>query len=388
MREWYRRKLRELAASQDTRAPGASATGGKAGTRQTIAGRLAEDVTDLAEALPSGSRDILSLTEQVAPGDRQLGELLRSLELVETETLTALLGEARRQRRSLRQMLLAAGYLTLYQLALIEAGNLDALVLGPTRVVDRLRATPRETVYCVFDPRAGREVLLRHLSEAEAHDAVRPDEFRQRFAAAAAVRHPHLAATLEVLDIAGRPAVLQEVVTGLPSTDWPALAAVPGVWYRLLGQAALGLQTIHQAGLVHGHISAAALVLTADGVVKLCGLGEPSWLIESAAEEERPVSSAGAEDAPTDQVALMRVATGWVRLGVPSGKKPRRFPEPLQAILDRFTTPSDEPASAAALLEALEQVSGSVPANAEAWDRLLHHVRDHITSDKRVRRSA
>src|SRR5581483_2047087 len=105
-------------------------------------------------------------------------------ELMDAETLTALLVEARRQRRSLRQVLLASGYLTLYQLALIEAGNLDALILGPTRVVDRLRVTPRETVYRVFDPRRGREALLRHLAEAEAQDAVHPDEFRQRFAAA------------------------------------------------------------------------------------------------------------------------------------------------------------------------------------------------------------
>src|SRR5262249_49916113 len=152
--------------------------------------------------------------------------------------------------------------LTLYQLALIEAGNLDALVLGPTRVVDRLRATPRETVYRVFDPRAGREMVLRHLAEGEVQDAVRPDEFRQRFAAAATVRHPHLAATLEVIDIAGRPAVLQEHIVGIVSTEWPALAAVPGVWYRLVGQAALGLQTIHQAGLVHGHLNPETIILT------------------------------------------------------------------------------------------------------------------------------
>ena len=87
---------------------------------------------------------------------------------------------------------------------LIEAGNLDGLVLGPVRVVDRLRTTPRETVYRVFDPRRGQETLLRHLAEAEMQDAVHPDEFRQRFRAAATIQHPHLAATLEVLDIAGR----------------------------------------------------------------------------------------------------------------------------------------------------------------------------------------
>src|SRR5207248_8033038 len=112
-------------------------------------------------------RDILSLTGAVDPPDQKLGDLLQSLGLVDADTLTALLVEARRQRRSLRQLLLAGGYLTLYQMALIEAGHLDGLVVGPVRVIDRLRATPREVVYRVFDPRAGEEAILRHLTEPE-----------------------------------------------------------------------------------------------------------------------------------------------------------------------------------------------------------------------------
>ena len=123
--------------------------------------------------------------------------------------------EARRQRRSLRQVLLAGNYLTLYQMALIEAGNLDGLVLGPVRVIDRLPSTPREVVYRVFDPRMRPpRRTLRHLAETELADAVRPDEFRQRFAAAGAVQHTNVAAVLEVLTIADRPAALLEWVNG------------------------------------------------------------------------------------------------------------------------------------------------------------------------------
>src|SRR5260370_22883673 len=103
------------------------------------------------------SSDILRLTEEVDSGDRKLGDLLRSLNLVESDTLRSLLVEARRQRRSLRQILLAGGYLTLYQMALIETENLDGLVLGPLRVIDRLRLTAHEAAYRVFDPRSGRE---------------------------------------------------------------------------------------------------------------------------------------------------------------------------------------------------------------------------------------
>src|SRR5260370_17079057 len=79
---------------------------------------------DAAHAGEMPERGILSLTGEVEAGDRQLGDLLRSLELMDADTLKALLLEARRQRRSLRQLLLAANYLPFYQMPLIQASNL------------------------------------------------------------------------------------------------------------------------------------------------------------------------------------------------------------------------------------------------------------------------
>src|SRR5205807_1214345 len=186
------------------------------------------------------TRNILPMNEEIDECDQKLGKLLQSLELVDADSLTALLVEARKQRRSLRQMLLSSGFVTLYQMAMIEAGNFDRLVLGPVRVMDRLRLTAHETVYRVFDPRrnvssepgasisepgapiseAGASAtgtppsssyaLLRHLSESAAQNPAWAEEFRSRFQSAAHVTHANLAATWEVLDIHGRPAVLQE----------------------------------------------------------------------------------------------------------------------------------------------------------------------------------
>jgi DNA repair exonuclease SbcCD ATPase subunit len=352
MREWYRRKLRELTGRSD-------------------------DEAAAGDVMPAGA--ILSLPDEPEPGDRRLGDLLRSLELVDADTLTALLAEARRQRRSLRQLLLAGGYLTLYQMALIEAGNLDGLVLGPFRLIDRLRTTPREVVYRVFDPRRGHEAVLRHLTESEMHDAVHPDEYRQRFAALAAVSHPNLAATLEVLDVFGRPAVLQEWLTGLPSSDWPALAAVPGVWHRLVCQAALGLSTLHQAGLACGGLDAGSILLNDEGTLKLCGAGEPAWLRGPPAEER---------DAAADVRALGQVAAGWLELAdAQSGPKPKPLPEALRVVAQRLTGEEGHYTTAAELLDDLEKAGGDVPANGAAWDRLLRHIRDR-TGTMRLRLSA
>jgi hypothetical protein len=367
MREWYRRKLRELAGVD-------------------LPENEPEPSGVAAEGVPAGApeRDILSLTGAIEPGDRNLGELLRSLDLVDADTLAALLLEARRQRRSLRQLLLAGNYLTLYQMALIEAGNLDGLMLGPVRVVDRLQATPHEAVYRVFDPRHNREVLLRHLAEAEMHDAVRPDEFRQRFAAAAAVQHLHVAATYEVLEINARPVVLQEWLTGLSSADWPALAAAPGVWFRLLSQAALALQAVHAAGLAHGHLRPESFVFTGEGLLKLCGLGEPGWL----AAPSQPESSEAVPAA--DLFALGALASSWAAGALPrKGAKAKPLPDVLLAVLQRLQGGEEHGPfpSAAALLEELDRVSAEVPPNAAAWERFARQVREQAVDTAR-RRSA
>src|SRR6185503_533864 len=112
-------------------------------------------------------------------------------------------------------------------------------------------------IYRVFDPsrdsdRGPAVFLLRHLAEGEMHDAVHPDEFRQRFAAARDARHPNLATVVEVLEINGRPAVVQEWLVGLFSADWPLHAAHPGCWVRLASIAAAALDVAHRHGLVHG----------------------------------------------------------------------------------------------------------------------------------------
>ena len=123
------------------------------------------------------ARDIISLVDDIDPGDRQLGELLQSLDLVDRDTLTALLIEARKQHRSLRQALLRSGCLTLYQMALIETGAIDRLVMGPVRVIDRLRSTVHETVYRSLRSARRPGCRTAPLDEAEAEDAVHPDEF-------------------------------------------------------------------------------------------------------------------------------------------------------------------------------------------------------------------
>jgi chromosome segregation ATPase len=389
MRAWYRRKLREL--SERRRNDGSSSTAA-ATVRQHAVDPSTSKVVEVPESspVPTGvtGRDsvrILSFSDEIEPGDRTLGELLHSLKLVDSETLQHLLEEALRHHRSLRQALLAGGYLTVYQMALIETDNLDALVAGPVRVIDRLRSTPREAVYRVFDPRQKREAVLRHLAEAEMENAVHPDEFRQRFGQAAAVKHPNLAETIEVLEIAGRPAVLLEWLNGTPGSEWPAIVAVPGVWFRLLHQAALGLHAAHQAGIAHGHLLAESLILMPGGTLKISGLGEPDWMAPAAVVR----STSG--DLAMDLTDLGAIMAAW---GLPGprrkGSKATAVDELSQSIVGRLTTESPEQrySQVAALLEDLEKIKPRLPRNDEAWERLLQFVREHTSGEGEHRQSA
>jgi chromosome segregation ATPase len=378
MRDWYRKKLRELAAGRPVDE---------------------SDMPVLESGPPAPRADSEDRTrserttfDDLDPGDRQLGELLRSRGLVDADTLHALWAEAERQRRTLRQVLLASGAVTLYQLALIEAGNLDALVLGRLRVIDRVRATPRETVYRVYDPARPGVALLRQLSEADAQDPDRSDEFRQRFAAAAAAAHPNLANTLEVLDVNGRPAALQEWVSGLPSSDWPAAAAVPGVWVRLVADAARGLAHAHRAGLVHGRLAPESFVLTADGTLKVLGFGEPPWLSGAGpAADPNPAA---------DLRAIGRAAAGWSQLG--GGKRGARakpFPPVLAAVIRRLESGSEPPmadvvsfdrpfAHATELVRDLARLTEDYLLPDDGWAKLIAHVTEAVSGATPLRESA
>ncbi len=397
MREWYRKKLRELARSTtepDGPASDRPALPTATETRQTSQSR------PVLHVLPAGG-------DEIDPGDRQLGELLRSHGLIDADTLEALWVEAGRKRRTLRQVLLSSGAITLYQLALIEAGNLDSLMLGRFRVIDRLRVTSREAIYRVFDPTASSDppssssasagvFLLRHLSEAEMHVPAHADEYRRGFAAARDVKHPYLVAVTEVLDIAGRPAAVQEWLTGLYSADWSFHAAHPGCWVRLATMAAQALEAAHRHGLYHGRLTSDCFVLTTSGVLKVTGFGEPNWLTPGG--ESVPEASATA-----DLRAFGQVAFGWSQLVNKQHRKSVRskpFPAALRQIIRRLEADTEPPMadtvaaerpyeSASELLADLNRVARETPFSDDAWEKLLKHVADNTPeASLSLRRSA
>jgi serine/threonine protein kinase len=361
MREWYRTKLRELAAAPNQ--------------------ELAQAAT-IAFPKPS----------ELDPGDRQLGELLKSLDLVDAETLASLWNEATRQHRTLRQVLLANGAITLYQLALIEAGNLDALMLDRFRVVDRIRMTPREAVYRVHDPRVGSPdgdslSVLRILGEAEMMDAMHPDEYRQRFQTASTLNHPNLVQIREVLDIHSRPAVLQEYVSGVPGSLWPADCLTPAAWIKIMLEVTGAVQAGHSAGIAHGHLSLDSILLVASGVIKVTGTGEPLWLVSGQDQEATPQD---------DLAALAEIGTIAFALISKKKGKAARGTDSITAVLQRLgskewqTSASENGAryrNAEEVIHDLQTLAGQFPCTEETWNEFLRIVLEY-EGERKPRRSA
>jgi len=146
---------------------------------------------------------------------------------------------------------------------------------------------------------------------------------------------------------------------------------------RLLSQAAQALHAAHTAGLVHGHLHASSFVFTREGLLKLCGLGEPRWLAVPPPQEDDEPSVA------RDLAALGHIAAGWAAIA-PTSKsgKIKGLPAALQNILNRFhhQDESQRYGSAAELLEELTRASAQTPANTAAWERFVRQVRQESTA--------
>jgi len=170
------------------------------------------------------------------------------------------------------------------------------------------------------------------------------------------------------------------------------LAAVPGVWFRLVSQAALGVYLSHQSGLIHGRLTPTSYILTRDGVVKLCGLGEPSWLhSKSRKPTDEPVSEPTIQD---DLRALGRVALEWSLLAPPkkkSGKTSKPLPDELQEIITKLGAEDGSELvyqSVEELLGDLDLAGSTLPGQADAWAKLIEHVNANATDGTSVLRQA
>ena len=168
--------------------------------------------------------------------------------------------------------------------------DLEHGILGPYRDVWPLRSWKHGTVYTAVHPLLHRRVLLRVLAPEHLGTAIH-DEFLRVGRGVAAIDHPNVAGG--VLEAAAHPNVVfvaEEEPTGepldgfLPRTRRQRRTELffPN---QALAQAVLavaaGLDAIHNAGLVHGHLSPECLRRGSDGRLRITGLHDAAPDVET-----------------------------------------------------------------------------------------------------------
>lgn len=172
--------------------------------------------------------------------------------------------------------------------------------VGRYEIVMRLGAGGMGEVYRARDPRLGRDIAIKVLSDEASRDRDRLRRFMAEAKAASALNHPNILTVHEIGETPSGPYIVTELVEG--STVRELLAEGSLALDRALDiaiQAADGIAKAHEAGIVHRDLKPENLMVTRDGFVKILDFGLAKLL--------RPVS--GEFGAAGDQSST---ATGMI----------------------------------------------------------------------------
>jgi serine/threonine protein kinase len=163
------------------------------------------------------------------------------------------------------------------------------------QLLEKLGQGSMGTVYKALHTRLKRVVALKLLPPERMNDRATVARFQREMEAVGRLNHPHLVRATDAGEVDGTHFLVMEIIEGQTLAQLVhARGFLPVVEAcELVRQAALGLQHVHEHGLVHRDIKPSNLLLSAEGQVKVLDLGL------ALLKEERP----GAEElTATDQM--------------------------------------------------------------------------------------
>jgi len=129
-------------------------------------------------------------------------------------------------------------------------------------------------VYRARDTKLERNVALKILPEAFAHDTDRLARFQREAKTLASLNHPHIAAIYGLEESGGVSALVMELVEGDDLSQRIARGAIPlDEALSIAKQIADGLEAAHERGIIHRDLKPANIKVRADGTVKVLDFG-------------------------------------------------------------------------------------------------------------------
>ena len=146
--------------------------------------------------------------------------------------------------------------------------------LGSYEITGTIGAGGMGEVYKAYDTKLGRDVAIKVLSEAFAHDSERLSRFQREAKMLASLNHPNIAAIYGLEEDTGRSYLVMELVPGETLAQRISKGAVPVQEELEVGcQIIEALEAAHEKGIIHRDLKPANVKVTREGRVKVLDFG-------------------------------------------------------------------------------------------------------------------
>ena len=267
------------------------------------------------------------------------------------------------------------------------------VLAGRYRLEERIAVGGMGEVWRARDETLEREVAVKVLRPESSSDSTFVERFRAEARHAGGLTHPNIGTVHDYGEDDGSAFLVMELLDGQPLSDIIRDRAPmdPAEVTEILYQAAIALQSAHEAGVVHRDVKPANIVVDADGYAKLTDFGIARALGEAPITQTgevlgtphylAPEQAQGQPAGPLSDVYALAVVgyemltgerpfsgdsmvtTALAHVSQPAPPLPRTVPEPLRTTVMASLAkgPEQRPDSAAAFAEALRRPVGEMP---------------------------